>query len=80
MTDNNKRIAEMNRDELRDRLLIIQERMNNYVRAVRKNFESMVSMDRQKEEIETRLQELEDWETKRPEGGGNIFVRTPSGE
>ena len=80
MPSNKKKIAEMNREELRDHLLVIQERMNNYVRAVRRNFASMVSVDKQKEEIEKRLQELEDWEKKVPEGRGQIFVRTPSAE
>lgn len=80
MTEDNKKIEALNREELRDRLLVIQERINSYIRAGRKNFEFAMAMDKQKELIEERLLELEDWSTEKPSGGGRIHVETPSNE
>ena len=61
MPENNKKIDNLNREECRDLLLTLQEKINSYLRAGRKNFEIAMSMDKKKEAVEARLSELEDW-------------------
>lgn len=72
MAESNKKIENMNREELRDLLLTLSEKMNSYLRAGRKNFEIALSMDKKKEAVEERLAELEDWSNKKPK---NVILR-----
>jgi len=74
-----KRIDTLNREELRDFIIVTQQKQNDYMRAARKNFELACVMDRKREEIEKRLNELEDFPTEKPVRQ-NIYVTTPSGE
>jgi len=74
-----KKIDTLNREELRDFIIVTQDRMNNYMRAARKNFELACTCDRRKEEIEERLRTLEDFPCEKP-NRQNVWVGTPSAE
>jgi len=62
----NKKIENLNREECRDLLIILQEKINDYIRASRKNYEFSIAMDRKKEAVEERLAEIEDWSEENP--------------
>jgi len=61
LAKDNKKVESLSRSEARDLLLSLQENISYYTRVARKNFDLAMKADREKDEIEAHLAEIEDW-------------------
>ena len=59
-------IETMDRHQLRDLLLSLQEKIAHHFRSGRRSFDMAMKYDRQKSKVEERLQTLEDFPTVKP--------------